>query len=1085
MVVGRLAALEAELVGTVRTAKAVAGDPLAPVVVLIGETLLRPYLGRRLATDLGGHANVRFLTAGDLGLVLGERRLVAEGRGPLPFLGDQVLAQRAARETDGYFAPVGDMGGFAAALHRTLRELRQARVGPAALAASAAAADRAAGDQPDKLAALAALYAATTEARAPFYDPDDALAAADPGAFDAVALVIHGIWQASAALRGALSAVGERIPITALLPGTGTAADGVLAEWREWLEDQLGAATAVVPGAEAGVSQDAALSTTTDSTDPAPDDLARVKSGLFARHAARGDGAAGGPSADRPGVRLVSAPDPGREAQAAVRACLRWADEGIAFHEMAIAYRHADPYRGLLDAAFREAGIPAYLHEGTPLAERPLGRQVLSLLDLVDTGLTRADVIAFLADARLPEATFVKYGRVSAARWDAISREAGIVEGLDQWTERLATYARERRDRRAPGGNGTAAEDTPPLWAEERARAAEHLSAFVTDLDATLSARRETAMWGEHLFFLRTALTDYVQGPERVLDSLEGLARLDPLAGSISFEGFADAVRHAIASLRDDGVLAARAGAFGLRGVNVLDVNSLRHLRFRAVAVVGLAERAFPPPPRQDALLLDAERERLSAAHGWELPLRARGGDPEPLQFALAVDGADERLHLSYPRTQSGTARALLPSSLLRAAVTALTGEEVTAEELPDLSIVERISAGRLGAARPEDAVSAAQYERTLVEQQRPLGLALLDRRHPALPRARAAEDARWARELTAYDGMLGPDGVAALAAHWTQQRAISPSALETYAQCPYRHFLAGIMRLRKAEAPETTVRISALDRGSLVHKILERFVREHAGDPPDPSRRGAHLPRLGAIGREECDAADARGETGYAMLWRADRARILDDLVRWYDAEAARPPAERLPQVACEVRFGPAWLLEDADPGLSREEPVEVPVGDGRTLLVQGRIDRLEYDGDSAFRVTDYKTGRHGSNHQPNTLQRGEGVQLPIYLYAAGALLGTEPEGGEAEYFYATRDGGFRRVPFDGEQLVERADDLSAVLAGIAGGIAAGDFHAEPQFFCRFCDFDGLCDKRRRIFRDRKAGDERLVARAIWRDIP
>ena len=33
-------------------------------------------------------------------------------------------------------------------------------------------------------------------------------------------------------------------------------------------------------------------------------------------------------------------------------------------------------------------------------------------------------------------------------------------------------------------------------------------------------------------------------------------------------------------------------------GVSVLDVNTLRHVRFSAVAVLGLSERSFPPPPR-------------------------------------------------------------------------------------------------------------------------------------------------------------------------------------------------------------------------------------------------------------------------------------------------------------------------------------------------------------------------------------------------------------------------------------------------------------------------------------------------------
>ncbi len=43
---------------------------------------------------------------------------------------------------------------------------------------------------------------------------------------------------------------------------------------------------------------------------------------------------------------------------------------------MAIAYRHPEAYRPIVESVFGEAEIPLYLHEGTPLAERPLGRRV-------------------------------------------------------------------------------------------------------------------------------------------------------------------------------------------------------------------------------------------------------------------------------------------------------------------------------------------------------------------------------------------------------------------------------------------------------------------------------------------------------------------------------------------------------------------------------------------------------------------------------------------------------------------------------------------------------------------------------------
>ena len=58
--------------------------------------------------------------------------------------------------------------------------------------------------------------------------------------------------------------------------------------------------------------------------------------------------------------------------------CLAWAEQGIAFHEMAVAYRHAAPYRGLIDSVFRAAGLPLYLAEGRPLSEHPLGASVLA-----------------------------------------------------------------------------------------------------------------------------------------------------------------------------------------------------------------------------------------------------------------------------------------------------------------------------------------------------------------------------------------------------------------------------------------------------------------------------------------------------------------------------------------------------------------------------------------------------------------------------------------------------------------------------------------------------------------------------------
>ena len=82
------------------------------------------------------------------------------------------------------------------------------------------------------------------------------------------------------------------------------------------------------------------------------------------------------------------------------------------------------------------------------------------------------------------------------------------------------------------------------------------------------------------------------------------------------FDRFLDTVSAEIQALKAGDLDGGSQGAFGLRGVNVLDVNQIRHLRFRAVAVLGLTERSFPPPPRQDPLFLDDERERSTRPAG-------------------------------------------------------------------------------------------------------------------------------------------------------------------------------------------------------------------------------------------------------------------------------------------------------------------------------------------------------------------------------------------------------------------------------------------------------------------------------------
>src|SRR5919108_710245 len=81
---------------------------------------------------------------------------------------------------------------------------------------------------------------------------------------------------------------------------------------------------------------------------------------------------------------------------------------------------------------------------------------------------------------------------------------------------------------------------------------------------------------------------------------------------------------------------------------------------------------------------------------------------------------------------------------------------------------------------------------------------------------------------------------------------------------------------------------------------------------------------RMRAIAEQECDAAEARGETGYPAMWVADRLEVIEDCLQWLEVERAAPQTTALSLGACEARFGRRHPGEQTST-LSRDEPVAI----------------------------------------------------------------------------------------------------------------------------------------------------------------
>ena len=1048
-------------------------EPLAPVEVAGGSVLLRPFLAQGIAVSGAGALGVRVETLGEIGARLGGLRLSDRGQEQLDALSGRALASAVARDSGRYFDVVHDAAGFADAGRRTDRELRLLGLELIDLQAALGAAAESS-EKGDSLADLAGRMA---EARRHSWDGADALAVADPDLFDGAALFVYGVTYLPDSAKRLIEAIAERVPVTIFLPALHEEAAQAYQDMVTWLE-RIGA----------------------EFTDaPAPEEEPTTALGILGA-TIFGPDLTPAPADDT--VRMVSAPDPVAEVREAVRTCLDWAEDGIPFREMAITYRQADPYEPIIESVLQEAGIPAYLHHGSSLAERPLGRRVLGLLDLIESDLGRAQVVALLSDGRMPDATRDRIGFVpTGPKVDKLRREMGLVGGRAQWAERLddAIAAAVRRERE-PGA---------PDWAWQRPRDLRQIKEFIHGLDDRIQALPERGTWAECAKAFKGLVTLLISDDDPDLGFLDSFDRVGDQVPEVDFSEFMSLLRHDL----EEGVFRTSvgdSGAFRRRGINVLDVNQVSRLGFRAVCVLGIGERQFPPPPRQDPLLLDHERvafnKALGKPPGEGLPLRAFGPDQEPYLFAMTVNAASDRLLLSYARSDGAGSTGNLPSSFFMRAASALAGRRLKTDEL-DAAMGDRllrIPASRIGApgwapprgATPMDvdygrALTLAEWDLTSVEsdgEHSEVGRAVLDAVAPdRVPRARELNRSRWATSLTEFDGLTASEAATkAIADGHEGKRPFSATRLERYAGCPLRYMFENVLGVKVLEQPEGIIEADKRELGTLIHSVLERFVVEMGPEAPDEDNREQLQQVLNDIVEEEFARFEDRGLAGAPLLWKVTQQELIGDLYAWLEHEIdnPRPAAEHHVEVSfgMEVRrHEGGWAPIDPD-SLSVLDPLSLKVVNP-PVRISGMIDRLDADQrGKGYSVMDYKTGS-GKKTKNGSLGKGTALQLPLYLLGGQFILDRPTKDGRAEYINFSRRNGFKSIVFTGEDLVARKGDFETALRIIIEGIRGGDFHPEPSNSeCRYCDFNTLCDSAKFVQADRKA-DDPLVQRfrTLW----
>ncbi len=950
--------------------------------------------------------------------------------------------------------------GGAAALHRSLRDLEEARVPT-----------RVKNREP-----VLSLHALFQEGRKRLglgttSDPVEAAiqVSGDSGFLQSLGRILYyGFYDMTQLQIDLLGAVSSHCPTTVFLP----CAPGRRAF--EFAEGFLGALEARFAGADARPAADAGE--TTGDRETGSEDLSPGKGGgapplprpaldrLFSEEAVSRP-----PHLEEGALRSFTAAGPLGELEIAAKGILRWIEEdGAAFDGIGVIARNLDAYLPHLPAVFDTHAIPFRTPEKRPVSRSPWAMTLLALNRVLAEGCSKADVLDVLASPYFQ----VGEGGVSvgetARRW---VRRFGVIRGIEDWRKLERTDLSRPADPEKWTGVGP---DSSPTGGEEADRFQRGLGRLLN----AIAKFPQRGSWEVLIDAYRRLIRDVLDGPAFEEEDRGARDFRESPGESLTTIFAALADRAKIRPETDAGSFLARVGdhlrthAVSLRepghaAVEVLNTRDARGKRFEYIVVMGLQEGVWPRTEGEDPFLNDGTRRQLSETYGVRLLERSAAGGEERLLFTLVL--ASGRRRITLTRQRSGEdGRPLVRSWYLHELARALGR---TDGNLPGTVPVPRRLEDRMDQRIFSDSLwtPSEWTARLLIHGHNPEALHSIQGLEAGILESCFDAGSRLSRlgsGLTDRDGMIDKPPE-----RWNdlKEKGFSPTALETYARCPFRFFAKHVLRLDELDDFEEIAELESRDIGDLLHEIFERFFSSRTHDAP----ADASAPLSRAI-EMTLNGYEKKAPVGHPFLWRRTR-RTLRALAEGYIGRGLESLRESGFQPVAYERRADITLPDDPSfPSILRRMKIH-----GRL----DRIDRRESEAGVELRVVDYKYTAGKAVAKRNLEQetvRGRRLQPAFYALLARA---DEPDAKvSAELHYVAPnwpENASRRYALPSDAWESGwAMEMGKTLSEILTGIRDGQFYIIPQdgegSHCRTCPYQVLCRRNHRPTRYRRTADPR-----------
>jgi hypothetical protein len=432
-------------------------------------------------------------------------------------------------------------------------------------------------------------------------------------------------------------------------------------------------------------------------------------------------------------------------------------------------------------------------------------------------------------------------------------------------------------------------------------------------------------------------------------------------------------------------------------------VLQMRGRTFDHLFVVGMQDDVFPQRRVEDPLIPDAERRKIALREIGD------GAEEEELLFQLLLDSAEKSVRFTHA-TGDGFGKVLRPSRFVR-----------TMSPLP----------AKWGEAGSEG--------------------------HPSRRQLQLLVKSGTASTFDGYIPALKPFVEVRLP-------ALSPTELEDFGECPHKFLLKHLLGVEDLDHPEREIQVHHRDKGTLDHRVLERFYRSLTGEdrnaalhslPRLPEELGQRLDHFidEAFDQHENDVPPFN-RTVRGIERRATK-RILREFVL---GDLAELEAAGLVPRHFEFQFG---AVSQRRPNPSA--PAFTVDTGNVTLRVEGTIDRIDAGG-GKFRIVDYKSGkalRH--DRLAEKIDRGVRLQLALYAMAVADIFGAEAENISGTIKPLVTSDGKTRFSFALHEKQERLRETLGLFTTAIRDCLFPAFPSRDDDFdsCKYCPVNHSCRTR------------------------